>query len=98
VKRITVTLREDAVEEIDRHDSNRSRFVQTAVARALERWRRRELERSLEVAHVEAHEVAEAGFAEWVEGGEESDLDLVDVASGTPVRWHPGRGWVQIEA
>lgn len=97
MKRVTVTLPEDTVDEIDQHDSNRSRFVQLAVAHELERRRRRELERSLESSHVEADEIAEVGFEGWADGGDESDLDLVDLAHGTPVRWRPGRGWVEID-
>ncbi len=98
MKRVTVTLPEETVDEIDRHDSNRSHFIQTAVAHELEQRRRRELDRSLDASHDEADEIAEAGFEEWAVAGDEADLDLVDVADGTPIRWLPGRGWVETES
>ena len=97
MKRVTITLPDDTVAEIDEHNTNRSHFIQVAVARELEYRRRQEFERSLASQHVETDEVAEAGFEEWVAGGEESDLDLVDVSGGTPVRWQPGRGWIEID-
>jgi len=97
MKRVSITLPEGTVEEIDRHDSNRSRFVQVAVAHELERRRRLQLERSLDMSHVEAGELAEAGFDEWLAARDESDLELVDLGRGTPVRWQPGRGWLEID-
>ncbi len=43
-ERITVTFPPDLVREIDRRERNRSRFIQQAVRRELERQRRAELE------------------------------------------------------
>ena len=42
-QRMTVTLPEEMVHEIDGHERNRSRFVQRAVARELERLRQEKL-------------------------------------------------------
>ncbi|MGH9380760.1 MAG: hypothetical protein ACRD2Z_09125 [Thermoanaerobaculia bacterium] len=97
--RVTVTLPTEVVEEIDRIEKNRSRFVLEGVRREI-RWRRREaLRRSLRSPHPESYELAEEGFAAWADGLPEEDVtDLVEVQAGTAVRWVPGRGWVEGEA
>lgn len=43
VQRVTVTLPDDLLKEIDRRESNRSKFVAEAVHRELERRRRAEI-------------------------------------------------------
>jgi hypothetical protein len=93
MKRVTVTLPETIVEEIDRWEKNRSKFVYEAAERELERRRRQELERSLRYPHPESHLVAEAGIEEWGEGWPEKDEALVDPSDGRPVRWTPEDGW-----
>jgi hypothetical protein len=95
MKRVTVTLDDDLVEEIASIDENRSRFIQIAVVHELERRRREELERSLSAPHAESDEVAEAGLEEWLSAGSNDD-DLVDRSQGTKIRWHPGRGWIEV--
>ena len=68
MKRVTVTLPDVIVEEIDRWEKNRSKFVLEATERELELRRRQELERSLQYPHSETNQVAEAGIEEWGEG------------------------------
>jgi len=93
MKRVTVTLPETIVEEIDRWEKNRSKFVLEAAERELELRRRRELERSLRYPHPESHQVAEAGIEEWGEGWATENESLVDPSAGRPVRWTPDDGW-----
>jgi hypothetical protein len=93
MKRVTVTLPDTIVEEIDRWEKNRSRFVLEAAERELELRRRRELERSLRNPHPESHRVAEAGIEEWGEGWTADDEELVDASAGRSVRWTPDEGW-----
>ena len=94
LSRITVTLSPDLVEEIDRWDRNRSRFLTVAIREELERRRRAALKRSLDSPHQQATELAEAGFDDWASGLPADDAaGLVDLDDGTPVRWVPGEGW-----
>jgi hypothetical protein len=93
MKRVTVTLPEVIVEEIDRWEKNRSKFVLEATERELELRRRRELERSIRYPHPDSHQVAEAGIEDWGEGWPADDEDLVDPCAGKPVRWTPEDGW-----
>jgi len=96
VERVTVTLPDDLVRDIDRLERNRSKFVADAVRRELERRRRVELRRSLENPHPESTELAEQGFEEWSRGLPEEDAEaLVDMSAGKPIRWVPGKGWVE---
>jgi hypothetical protein len=92
--RVTVTLPPEVVQEIDRRERNRSRFVLDAVKRELLRRRREELRRSLRTPHPDSVRLAESGIGEWARGlPREKAGDLVDVKKGMPVRWVPGRGW-----
>jgi hypothetical protein len=93
MKRVTVTLPDIIVEEIDRWEKNRSKFVLEAAERELELRRRQELERSLRYPHPESHQVAEAGIEEWGDGWAGEEEDLVDPAAGRPVQWTPEKGW-----
>ena len=88
-ERVTVTLPVEMLQEIDRCETNRSRFVLEAVQREVERRRREKLLLSLENPHGESIEMEAIGLSEW---GEESGL-LLDSAAGTPIRWSPGKGW-----
>ena len=95
VERVTVTLPEDLVRDIDRREKNRSRFVAEAVRHELDRRRRDDLQRSLHNPHSENAELAEQGFEEWSHGLPEEDAGaLVDSNTGKPVRWIPGEGWM----
>jgi post-segregation antitoxin (ccd killing protein) len=95
--RVTITLPTEVVQEIDRREANRSRFVLEAIKRELARRRREELRRSLRNPHPESARLAKVGIADWAKGGLPPDdaQDLVDRSAGTPVRWVPGKGWVE---
>jgi hypothetical protein len=96
VDRVTVTLPGDLLRDIDRLESNRSKFVAEAVRRELDRRRRAELRRSLRNPHPDTAELAEQGFKEWTRGLPKEDAAaLVDGNAGKPVRWVPGEGWVE---
>ncbi len=93
-ERVTVTLPAEVVQDIDRLERNRSKFILEAVQRELA-WRRREaLRQSLRSPHPESEEMAELGLREWTATLPEEDAaDLVDPKAGKPVRWTPGEGW-----
>ncbi len=93
MKRVTVTLPDVIVEEIDRWERNRSKFVLEAAERELELRRRRELERSLRYPHPESHHLADAGIEEWGEVWPTEEENLVDPSAGRPVHWTPDDGW-----
>jgi hypothetical protein len=98
VERVTVTLPSEVVREIDRLEKNRSRFVLDAVRRELARRRREDLRRSLRSPHPESKSMVEAGFDDWARCLPGDDANqLVDVNTGTAVRWVPGEGWVESE-
>ena len=95
-ERVTVTLPDDLVRDIDRREKNRSKFVAEAVRRELDRRRREELLRSLRNPHPESTELAEQGLAEWMSLLPEEDTEaLLDSTAGKAVRWIPGGGWVE---
>lgn len=94
-ERVTVTLPVELVENIDRLERNRSRFIAEAVEHELARRRRAGLLRSLKSPHPESAELAEAGLAAWGASLPGGDDDLVDASAGKPVRWVEGRGWVE---
>ena len=94
--RVTVTLPNELVQEIDRREANRSRFVLDAVRRELQRRRREELRRSLARPHLESKRLADTGLRDWAASLPREDAgELVDVKGGTRVRWVPGKGWNQ---
>lgn len=93
-ERVTVTLRSDLLEEIDRVERNRSRFIAQAVEHELQRRRREALLQSIANPHSETADLADTGVADWVTDLPEEN-DLVDLSTGTPVRWVEGRGWVE---
>jgi hypothetical protein len=93
--RVTVTLPAELVDNIDRFEKNRSRFIAQAVEHELTRRRREGLLRSLESPHPEAPDLAEAGLGEWGANLAPEQEDLVDPSGGTPVRWVEGEGWIE---
>jgi hypothetical protein len=93
-ERVTVTLRSDLVEEIDRVERNRSRFIAEAVEHELQRRRRQALLQSVVNPHPETAELADVGIGDWVKDLP-AEHDLVDLSTGTAVRWIEGRGWVK---
>ncbi len=96
VERVTVTLPNELVKDIDKREKNRSKFVAEAVRREIERRRRAELRLSLQNPHPEGAALAEQGLGEWSRSLPEEDTEaLVDSSAGKPVRWVPGEGWVE---
>src|SRR6266567_6377245 len=96
VERVTISLPNNLVRDIDRREKNRSKFVAEAVRNELDRRRRAELRRSLQNPHPESAVLAEQGLEEWARGLPEEDTNtLVDSSGGTPVRWVAGEGWVR---
>lgn len=95
-ERVTVTLPADVVRDIDRLEKNRSKFVLEAIRHELQRRRREDLRRSLRSPHPEKEQLVDEGFDEWARSLPAEDAsDLVNMKSGTPVRWIPGEGWVE---
>jgi Arc/MetJ-type ribon-helix-helix transcriptional regulator len=96
IERVTVTLPDDLVRDIDRREKNRSKFVAEAVRRELDRRRREELRRSLQNPHPESAELADQGLEDWSRSLPEEDVEaLLDSRAGRAVRWIPGEGWVK---
>jgi len=95
VDRVTVTLPNELILEIDRREKNRSKFVADAVRNELDRRRREELRRSLHNPHAESTQLADQSLDEWARGLPEEDTGaLVNKAAGKPIRWVAGKGWV----
>lgn len=92
--RVTVTLPEEIVAEMDRSAANRSGFVLEAVTRELARRRRAALRASLSAPHPESLAIAEAGVGEWGRSLPPEDAEgLLDPSRGRGVRWVEGKGW-----
>lgn len=92
--RVTVTLPEDLVAEMDRAAANRSRFVLDAVTRELARRRRAALRLSLSSPHPDSLTVAEDGVGEWGRSLPAGDAEgLVEPSQGRRLRWVEGKGW-----
>jgi Arc/MetJ-type ribon-helix-helix transcriptional regulator len=99
VERVTVTLPDHLVRDIDRREGNRSKFVAEAVRRELERQRREELRRSLQNPHSESADFAEQGLDEWARTLPREDAEsLLEGGAGKAVRWVPGQGWIEYSA
>ena len=85
-ERVTVTLSPELVRDIDRHEHNRSRFIQLAVRHEIERRHRENLHRSLREPHPDTEEMAELGLGDWADVlPDEEASDLVDLDSGVAV-------------
>ena len=98
VERVTVTLPTAIVQDIDRREKNRSKFVADAVRNELDRRCREDLRRSLMNPHPDNADLSELGLADWARSLPEEDTDaLIDVSAGKPVRWTPGDGWQEIK-
>src|SRR5665213_339488 len=98
IERVTVTLPDDLIRDIDRREKNRSKFVAEAVRHELDRRRRVELRRSLDNSHPESPSLVEQGFGEWARGLPEEDTEgLLEHSAGTPVQWIPGEGWIDLK-
>ena len=94
LSRVTVTLPEGVLAEVDRLASNRSRFVLDAVTRELARRRRAALRLSLSSPHPESSVIAETGLGEWGRTLPAEDAEgLLEPEQGRRVRWVEGKGW-----
>jgi hypothetical protein len=97
-ERITITLSSDLLNELDRRESNRSKFIADAVRRELAFRRREDLRRSLQNPHPESDNFAEWGLEGWHDGiPHETAGDLLNSRLGQPIRWIPGVGWTNAE-
>ncbi len=94
-QRVTVTLPVGLVDDIDRYEPNRSRFITKAVERELVRRGREGLLLSLASPHPQASGLAEAGLAGWGANLPSGDEDLLDESAGKAVRWVGDQGWVE---
>ena len=98
IERVTVTLPDNLIKDIDRREKNRSKFVADAVRRELDRRRRADLRRSLQNPHPESADLAEQGLEDWSRGLPDENAEaLVDSSVGKQVRWVPGEGWVEVQ-
>jgi hypothetical protein len=99
LERVTITLPQDLLREVDRVETNRSRFVTAAVRRELQERRREELRRSLSAPHPDSESFTESDLDDWARRLPEEDAEsLVAIASGTQVQWVQGQGWVEDDA
>jgi post-segregation antitoxin (ccd killing protein) len=94
MERITVTLSVELIEEIDRLERNRSRFVAEAIEHELARRRHDALLSSVENPHPETTDLTDSSLGDWT-ADLPNDEGLVDVTAGTAVRWVEGHGWVK---
>ena len=91
---VTVTLPAEVIRDIDRMETNRSKFILDAVHHELQRRRRQKLELSLRPPQPQ---YTKEGFDEWARSlPAENASELVDVQAGIAVRWVPGKGWVEV--
>jgi hypothetical protein len=97
IARVTVTLAADLVDQIDRIERNRSRFIAEAVQHELARRRQAALLQSIHSPHPDTVAFVDTGLADWV-SDLPADEGLVDVDAGTPVRWVEGQGWTKDRA
>ena len=94
-ERVTVTLPRELVDDIDRRERNRSRFIREAVRRELERRKREAFRLSLSQPHVESSEVEDLGLEEWLGASNTEAEQLLDLDTGVDVRWKPESGWAR---
>ncbi len=79
--RVTVTLPEELVRDMDRQAADRAAFITEAVRHELGRSRREGLRRSLYAPHPESAEHESLGIAEWPAGPPREDAgDLGDLS------------------
>lgn len=93
--RVTVTLPEELLAELDQQAENRSLFVEEAIRAELNKRRRERLVHAIQRPHPESVEMADSGFTEWVAMAAEEDSDLIDPECLRPIRWESGIGWQQ---
>jgi hypothetical protein len=91
---LPVTLSAELVDEIDRVERNRSRFIAEAVEHELGRRRREALLSSVRDPHPQTADLPEADLGDWTADLPDEE-GLVDVTGGNAVRWIEGRGRVK---
>jgi post-segregation antitoxin (ccd killing protein) len=96
-ERVTVTLPADLLQEVDQLERNRSRFIAEAVQHEVARRRRAALLESVRTPHPETTQFVDNGLTDWT-SDLPGDEGLLDPASGTPVRWVEGQGWIKESA
>lgn len=95
-ERVTVTLPREMVDDIDRRERNRSKFIRGAIRRELERRLRDDMRQSLENPHVDSGETSELGLGDWFSGAAEAGEELLDESAGQDVEWVAGKGWTEV--
>ena len=94
--RVTLSLPDDLVQDMDRRGEDRSRFVEEAVRHELENRRNEDLALSLNNPHDETVQFVDAGLEAWGKGLPEESADaLVDPRAGSAIHWAPGEGWIE---
>src|SRR5262245_35706053 len=93
-ERVTITLPVDLLDEVDRLERNRSRFIAEAVQNELVRRRRAALLESVQHPHPETTQFVDPGLADW-SSDLPDDEGLLDRSAGAPVRWVEGQGWIK---
>jgi hypothetical protein len=89
--RISIDLPDDLLQQMDRLERDRARFLLLAVRNELRRRLALELQKSVDHPHPESRELAGLGLADW--GDPDSGDDLLDPEAGIPVEWLPDLGW-----
>ncbi len=89
-----MTLPADLVDQIDKIERNRSRFIAEAVEHELAQRRRDALRDSVLNPHPETSGLVDTGLGKWM-SDLPSDEALVDPGGGTAVRWTEGQGWTE---
>ena len=93
-ERVTITLPANLLQEVDRLERNRSRFIAEAVQHEVARRRRAALLESVRSPHPDTTQFVDAGLADWTPELPD-DERLLDPSGGTAVRWIEGQGWVE---
>ena len=96
-ERVTITLPAALLEEVDRLERNRSRFIAEAVQHEVARRRRAALLASVRSPHPETTQLVDGGLADWTSELPD-DEGLLDTSGGTAVRWVEGQGWIEESA
>jgi hypothetical protein len=89
--RISIDLPDDLLQQMDRLERDRARFLLLAVRNELRRRLALELQKSVDHPHPESRELAGLGLADW--GDPDSGDDLLDPEAAIPVEWLPDLGW-----
>ena len=94
INRVTITLPAGLLEEVDRLERDRSRFIADAVQREVTRRRHAALLESVRSPHPETTQSVDVGLADWTSELPD-DEGLLDPSGGTAVRWVEGEGWIK---